>query len=116
MRTVFVPRSIAGEEPAHLGRAEARPRSVATVARSVSRPTGFSTTASMPWACEGLRVHPPGPAGDQDHGGAGPRSLRRPGHLETGAARQHEVRHHEIDRLAAQQRDRLAHVARGSHE
>ncbi len=37
-----------GEKPAHLGRAEARPRSVATVARSVSRPTGFSTTVSIP--------------------------------------------------------------------
>jgi len=37
-----------GEKPAHLGRAEARPRSEATVVRSVSRPTGFSTTASIP--------------------------------------------------------------------
>ena len=104
-----------GERSSHRRRAEARSISVATVARSVSRPTGFSTTASMPCASRVSAATRPGQPVIRTTGAPGRRSLRRPGDLETGAAGQHEVRHHEVHRLAAEQRDRLADVARGSH-
>ena len=115
-RTVLVPRSMPGEEPRHLERAEARPRSEATVARSVSSPTGFSTTASIPWFARVCGSTRPGQPVTRTTGSRGPRPLGRAGHLEPGAARQHEVRHHEIDGLAPQEGDRLAHVARGPDE
>ena len=86
MRTVLVPRSIAREGPRHLrtGRGALEQRGDGGPERVEA--DGLLDDRVDAVRLEGLRVHPAGPAGDQDHRDAGLRPLGRAGDLEAGAA------------------------------